>query len=178
MLFEMKIIRKNNIRFDENLFTFEDVKFNFEYLHYVDNLFFLNEPIYQHFLHENFTSLTLSMYESPGNLFGYPKALEKVGNFLESCNYKDSLKNELGHAYAVYSIIQLIRLCGNLNKDNHDIIYSFIDDYIRDPIMKTNLSFYEPTKGDSRIIPILIRFKLTRLLIRFCNKKAMRRYNT
>tara|TARA_B100000315_G_C14500717_1_gene552198 strand:- start:9 stop:1061 length:1053 start_codon:yes stop_codon:yes gene_type:complete len=175
-LFNTLNIRKNNIRFDENLYTFEDVKFNFEYLLYIDELFFLNKPIYHHVLLENFTSATFNMNENPEKLFGYQKALEKAGIFLGSHNLNDNLISELGHAYMVYTIIQLIRLCGQLTKNNYDAIYSFIDDFIRNPPTSTNIEFYKPSRGDSKIIPILIRFKLTKLLIQFCNNKAKQRY--
>ena len=82
----------------------------------------------------------------------------------------------MGHAYIVYTIIQLIRLCGQLTKNNYDVIYSFIDDFIRDSSIGKKIGFYKPSKGDSKIIPILIRLKLTKLLIQFCNNKAKQRY--
>ena len=176
-IFEMEIITKNNIRFDEDLHTFEDVKFNFEYLCYVNNLFFLNKPIYHHLLHEDFTSSSLSMYKKPEKLFGYRKALKEADNFLESYYGKNNLRDELGHAYTVYTIIQLIRLCGQLTKYNYERIYSFIENFIDNSAVKTNLKFYQPAKGDSKIIPILIKLKLIKFLIYFCNYKATQRYN-
>jgi len=104
--------------------------------------------------------------------------LEEAGNFLKS-HYEnnDDLKGKLRHAHTVYSIIQLIRLCGQLTKYNYERIYSFIENFIDNSAVKTNLKFYQPAKGDSKIIPILIKLKLIKFLIYFCNYKATQRYN-
>lgn len=42
-LFNRNIILKNNIRFDESLYLGEDAKFLLQYIHFIDNVFILNE---------------------------------------------------------------------------------------------------------------------------------------
>ena len=175
-LFELDIIKRNNIQFDENLHTFEDVKFNFEYLCHVNKLYFVNKPIYNHLIHDDYNSSSLNMWGNPAILFGYQQALKEANNYLKSFIDVDDLRCELGHAYTVYTIIQLIRLCGQLNVYNYKIIYGYIKIFIKNSEIKTSIKYYRPSKGDSRVIPKLIRLNLISLLICICNYKAKKRY--
>lgn len=47
---------------------------------------------------------------------------------------------------------------------------------INDSDVRHNLQFYSPTKGDSKIIPVLIKLKPVWLIILVCKYKANRRY--
>ena len=175
-LFESDVIKRNNILFDENLHTFEDVKFNFEYLCHVDNLYFVNKPIYNHLMHEDYNSSSLNMWGNPAILFGYQQALKEANNYLKISNDADDMRCELGHAYTVYTIIQLIRLCGQLNLYNYKLIYGYIKKFIKSSQIITNIKYYRPSKNDSRVIPKLISLKLICLLMCICNYKAKKRY--
>ena len=57
-LFKTSIIKDNDIYFNTNLRTFEDVAFNFHYLKYVEKIFFINKPLYNLLIHTNRLSAT------------------------------------------------------------------------------------------------------------------------
>ncbi len=175
-LFKSSIIKNNSIFFNANLRTFEDVAFNFNYLNYTNEIFFLKEAIYNHLIHDNYASATMMISDSPQNLFGYKDALVNIGNFLEKCNFDFDIRKAVGHAYISYTIIQLIRTCGQINSSNKEKIYEFIHKIIIDSNIRDNLQFYSPSKGDSRILPTLMKLKLVWPLILVCRLKAYRRY--
>ena len=175
-LFKCSIIKDNNLFYDVELRTSEDVAFNFNYLRYVEKVFFLNNPIYYHLVWDNYSSASMSFGADPESLFGYRKALAEVSNFLNSCNCDDNVSSEISHAYLSYTIVQLVRCCGQINKDNQKKIYKFIDNLIGEKRLRDSLRFYTPSGGDSRILPILIRLRLVWPIIWACRYKAYKRY--
>ncbi len=175
-LFKAVIIKEHNIVFDERLHTFEDVTFNFEYLKYTDRMFFLKRPLYNHLVHDNYASASLKIRRDPESLFGYRKAMARAAEFLEGCNAGIDVKREVGHAYTCYTIIQLVRTCGQINKENTATIRHFIKRFVHDPELAGHVPFYTPSKGDSRVLPILLKLKLARLIMLVCQYKARKRY--
>jgi len=175
-LFKAATIKEHNIVFDDRLHTFEDVAFNFEYLKYTDKMFFLKRPLYNHLVHDNYTSASLKICRDPESLFGYRKAMANAADFLEGCNAGIDVKREVGHAYTCYTIIQLVRTCGQINRENRATIQHFIKRLVHDPELAGHVRFYTPSKEDSRVLPILLKLKLARLIMLVCQYKACKRY--
>jgi len=175
-LFKASIIKNNNIFFPIDLKTFEDIVFNFDYLNYINEIFFIKKTIYNHLIHNNYASATMKLENNPEVLFGYPPALNKLNNYLKKYCSSDEITKKIGHAYICYTIIQLVRLCGQINKSNRKNIYRFIKEKINDPNLRNSLKFYLPSGDDSRILPILMRLKLIWPIIWVCKYKAYKRY--
>jgi glycosyltransferase involved in cell wall biosynthesis len=175
-LFKSSIIKNNNIYFNADLRTFEDVAFNFDYLNYTDKVFFLKETIYNHLIHNDYISATMAIGANPRKLFGYKQALTKMKDFLENCNSDADTRKEVGHADVCFTIIQLVRICGQIDDDNKKKIYELIDEIINDLNFRDNLQFYSPSRGDSRILPILMKLKLVWPIIWVSEYKAHKRY--
>lgn len=175
-LFKSSIIRDNNIYFDDNLRTFEDVAFNFDYLNYTKTISFFKKTIYNHLVSNNYASAAMAIGDNPERLFGYRQALIKIKSFLKNCVSDTDIEKEAGHADIFLAIIQLVRICGQINNSNKKKIYGFIRGIINDPSFRNNLRFYSPFKGDSKILPVLIKLKLIRSIIWVCRYKAFKRY--
>lgn len=175
-IFKTSTIKDNNIFFNTDLRTFEDVTFNFDYLKYTNKLFFKKEALYNHLVHDNYASATMKIYNNPRILFGYTQALAKAHDFLKNCCSNTDIRKEIGHAYICYTIIQLVRTCGQINNSNKKKIYEFIQELVNDSNLRDNLKFYSPSKGDSRILPILMKLELVWLIILVCKWKAYKRY--
>ena len=118
----------------------------------------------------------MALSSNPEKMFGFRQALTKAADFLVATGADSRTKQEVGHAYICYTIIQLIRVCGQFNKTNRQKIHELVRRIVNDPITRKNLDHYSPTKGDSRIIPFLIRLKLVWLIIFACKHKAESRY--
>lgn len=175
-LFRASIIRNNNILFDADLHTYEDVAFNFDYLKYTEEIFFLGEPIYNHLVHDNYTSARTMLGNNPLKLFGYIQALVNIRAFLENCRSGADIAREVGHAYIYLTIIQLVRLCGQVNRGNKRKMYEVVHKIINGPGSRENLKFYSPSKGDSRVLPVLMKLRLVWPIILVCKYKAYKRY--
>lgn len=175
-LFKASIVKRNNIFFDADLHTFEDVAFNFSYLRFADGVFYLAKGIYGHQIHDNYMSATMTITGDPKRMFGYGSALAEIGKFLEYGGSNADVKKEVGHAFVSLTIIQLVRICGQINNDNRKKIYELVRGTVCDPELRGNLACYSPTEGDSRILPVLMKLKLIRPITWVCLYKARRRY--
>lgn len=176
-LFKVSIIKENGILFDENLHTFEDVAFNFVFLKHTEKILFLKKCLYNHLVHDNYASASLKIGANPESLFGYRAAMAKAREFLLGCGLEaDDVQRAVGHAYTCYTIIQLIRMCGQLNDENRTAIYAFVKNLVNEGPLADSVRFYAPSKGDSRILPILFKLKCVRTILMVCRYKAQQRY--
>lgn len=174
-LFKASIIKNRGISFNPDLHTFEDVAFNFDYLNYANGAYFIKEAVYNHLVHDDYASATMAICGNPKKLFGYEKALNNISGFLKNCD-PAAIKKEVGHAHICLTIIQLVRTCGQIEKNNKKRILELIRDIVNDSSVRNNLQFYSPSKGDSRILPILMRLRFVWPIMIVCKYKAHRRY--
>lgn len=175
-LFRSSIIKQNRILFDPDLHTYEDVAFNFAYMKHADAAYYLKEELYNHRVHDNYMSATMMLSDNPKRMFGYGPALANIGEFLMASGSGEPIRPQVGHANICLTIIQLVRICGQVNRSNSRYIYSLIHSTISDPVIRGYLQCYAPTEGDSRIVPLLIRLRLVWPIIWVCRYKARKRY--
>ncbi len=175
-LFVSSIIKNNHIAFNPDLRTFEDVAFNFDYMKHVEHMVFLDEPVCAHLVHGNYGSATTKLTGRPDHLFGYRQALQSIKSFLIHFDAFEEARQELGHAYVVLTIIQLVRTCGQYNRDNRAVIHALVRDIVNDPFTRECLPCYTPSGRDSRVLPLLFKLKLTLPIVLVCKYKAQKRY--
>ena len=172
------IVVNNNIRFNSDLRTFEDVDFNFKYLRYVNTLVFVNDPLYRLSIHTDYFSATMRLVETPESLFGYREALRQAQKFLNEKQVEKSFEVTLLKAYVTYSIIQLIRLSIQQCSTNKQSILKFVNKLLQDPMLQQGLAVYTPKTGDSLIIPWLMRLGFSKVLVYICKRRGNKRYAT
>lgn len=175
-LFKSSIIKNRKIYFNPKLYTFEDVAFNFNYLKYTNAVFFLKKTIYNHNVNANYLSATMNLGCHPKKLLGYRQAFFNINVFLKNQISDAEIKKEIGHADISLTIIQLVRICGQINKDNKKKIFQFIRGIVNDVNFRDNLKDYSPRKGDSKVLPLLIKLKFLLPIIWICKYKAYKRY--
>jgi len=185
-LFKTSIIKDNKILFDTSLRTFEDVAFNFDYLRYVNKLYFVKKVLYNFLIHTDHLSATMKMCGAPGwgrgmcgapeTLFGYRAALRQARQFLRESEVDAPIREEIGEAYVRYTIIQLIRLCLQINTSNKASVHKFVRELVRDPMLRNGLRFYSANKGESKILPFLLKLKAARLIMWYSSYRAKKRY--
>ena len=175
-LFKTSIIKDNEIYFDTSLRTFEDVAFNFHYLKYVKEIFFVNKSLYNLLIHTDRLAATMNMNNDPKFLFGYQEALRQAKIFVSTYWDSKTVVQSISNAYVRYTIIQLIRLCLQINDQNKKEIHEFVRQIIRSNDLQTSLKFYKGFPEDSKILPALMRLKLSNLFIMACRRRARQRY--
>jgi len=175
-LFKTSIIKDNGVCFNPSLHTFEDVAFNFDYLKYVEKIFFIEQPLYNLLMHTDYLSATMNMRGNPSLLFGFQEALYKAKEFVGPHWSRLAVLESHGNAYVRYTIIQLIRLCLQIDNKNKKEIYRFIYNILHGAELQNSLQFYTASPGDSKLLPMLMRFRLSRFVMMFCEHRAKQRY--
>ena len=176
-LFNVSIIKKFDIAFNTELKIAEDVAFNFSYLKYVSTAYFISKVVYNHQKSANYNSLSMKLSEDFKDLFGYIDALTTIETFLLYKNPALEIRRDIGQCYIYQTALFMVRLCGQINRENRKQVYRFVKGLINDPVFVVNIKSYVPQKGNYRLIPFLMKYKRTWLLIFFCWKEARRIYN-
>ncbi len=179
-LYKLPIIRELGISANEDMRLFEDLVFNLEYLRHVDELAFVNEPLYVYVMHASHVSASMSILNGDSLLHDMGVFKSKVGGFFHRPDVASAIKNgidrEIGHALVHYAIIFFVRSCRLLNKENRPRIHSEIGKMLEGGPLADSLPCYSPSKGNSRLLPFLMRLKLTGLVMLACKYKAYKRY--
>lgn len=178
-LYKLSIIKDNNILAREDMRLFEDFVFNLEYLKHISKIVFVNKPLYVYVMHGSHISASMSIIDSDSlshdmNIFR-TKAMEFFRLVAGQTDGFDA-EREIGHTLIHYAIIFMVRSCRLATRDTKQKIRREINKLINAPVFMESLMYYSPTKGNSRILPLLARFKLVGSIILYCKYKAYRRY--
>ena len=158
---------------------FEDFVFNMEYLIHTKDIVFDNDPLYVYVMHDTHVSASMSIVNADSLLHDMNIFKLKTSEFLSRYNdiiNNSDIKREIGHALIHYVIIFLVRSCRQINNQNRKMIFDEITKLVNAPILREILPYYFPSKGNSRILPILIKLKLVRLLMIVSKYKSYKRY--
>ncbi len=178
-LFKLSVIKKHFLRFVKDMRICEDVLFNFDYMRHGQKAVYVNAPTY-HYRFGNPTSaaMVFSLKDNTPLLFYKDIWIAYYGilKFVE--NFSNNPENEtiqqvtrLGHIS--HSIVLLVRACGCTAREP---LLKLVRQMVQDPVVQKNLKYYAPQKGQSRLIPILLRMKFVLLLIFICRYKYNKRY--
>ena len=72
--------------------------------------------------------------------------------------------------------IYLDKIIKIVNDQNKKEIHEFVRQIIRSNDLQTSLKFYKGFPEDSKILPALMRLKLSNLFIMACRRRARQRY--
>lgn len=179
-LYDMSIIKQRNLMFRENMRLFEDFVFNLDYMCCTDKTVFVNDDLYTYTMHNRHVSTSMAIIDSNSLLRDMHVFREKTLAFLTppehgAMNETDARK-AIGHALAHYVIIFTIRSCRLITRHNKRRIRDEIRNVVNADIFRESLGHYQPSGGNSRIIPLLMRLRIIRPLIFFCKRRATKRY--
>jgi len=97
-------------------------------------------------------------------------------------NYKKysmiNINKEIGHALVHYLIIFIIRSCRQKTIENQRKLSNEIDRMLNSNFFINNFRWYTPSKGNSKLIPLMMKLQFINLLIYYCNYRSNRRYGT
>jgi len=175
-LYKTAIIKSNCILFNEEMQFGEDVVFNFEYLKCTNEILFVNQALYNYTVQNNYNSASMSISD---NLFHNLNMIRiKASEFLELSGTMSpsGIRKETGHAFVHLIIVHLVRICGQITHDNRKRIYNLIKKIVNNSVFKDSLQVYSPSKGNSKILTLLMKFRLVSLFMLVSRRIAHKRY--
>jgi glycosyltransferase involved in cell wall biosynthesis len=179
-LFRSAILKGNKVKFKEELQTAEDVAFNFDYLRSAETVYFINNIIYNHQKLGTYDSLSMRLVEdNPRSLFGYIPALDSVREFLRhGSNSAVQVGKAIGHCYIYQIVLLMVRVCGQLNRNNMYKIYGLVHELIHDSDFRSYIKGYIPAEGNYKLIPFLMKLKFVWPVIAVSWYEAHKLYGT
>jgi len=175
-LFKTDVMRRAGVRFDESMRSYEDVKFNFDYLQHCTNVYLSDALTYRFLVRTDYSSLTFEIGNDPSTLLGYNQALGRIADYVRENAPEVDFEADLATAVVSLSVIQSIRICVNLNRDNFCLIYETMKQLVNEALLQQSFACYEAKPGHSRLIPFLMEHRLVLPLMLACARRGRQRY--
>jgi glycosyltransferase involved in cell wall biosynthesis len=169
-LFRTSIIRSKRVLFNPELRIFEDIDFNVRYLCHANSASYIRNKLYRYTnsLDSGATTYGLSAYP-----LGYKPALKGIQRLLIASNVPATkVQMAVGNALVYSAIRTMIALFRHGQRISLWKKRRVISQIVNDVDVRDNLKYYIPVKGDSKIIPGLIRLKLTSVIVAICLYKV------
>ena len=174
-LFKRDIISELNLRFDENMRTYEDLKFIYQLASVVDNLTFIPTTVYNYRIHSNGNNISMGIFPNHNrlmDLFPFYKTMKLVlsqGGATDMAIADNCMVN--------LAIIHIVRLCHSMTLGNMPLVYKHVDELMKKEEFTAAIKNYDASKpGRSKLMPILMRFRITVFILLLGKIKALRRY--
>jgi glycosyltransferase involved in cell wall biosynthesis len=175
-LFDAAVIRENHLSFNEAMHVFEDADFNFKYLKFVNTMAYIAAHSYYYTYMVYYISASTRITDHPEKIFDHFIALESLSDLFLPERPGQTREQIVGHACVSLTIIQLVRLCGQGNAHNGTEIMGLLRRMVDEPLLRKSLLYYLPMRGESKLVPSLMKYRMVKAIMLICRYKARQRY--
>ncbi len=172
-LFRASILKDKQVLFNPSLRIFEDIDLNIRYLRDAGSVSYIKSKIYIYTGWPNAGATASAIRSYP---LAYKSALSTIQSFLSARGVPAAkLERDIGNAHVYFAIRIMIALFRHGQRISIWKARELVSMIVSDPDLRNNLGYYSPARGDSRIIPQLIRLNLTAATMAVCLYKARKR---
>jgi len=179
-LYRHEAIRQHGIEANADMRLFEDFAFNLDFLGATRSWVFVNAPVYVYVLRAHHASASMAILNAHQLISDMGAARRRLDMLLKKLSVDDltekMIMKEAGHMLIHYAIIFLVRTCRHFEADHRAPILREIRALIESDILQESLPHYRPSRGASRVLPLLMRLKFPWLLAVVSRMKGIRRY--
>lgn len=171
-LYKTSIIKNNQLLFDTNVHMYEDIKFVCGYYKLIKSMFYCSETVYTY--RSFHSALSAGSLGVVGNPTCFKQAVNYFADYLNSSNVDpDLIQRAVKHSLVSFAIRGMISIIfanglGSVFKNRR-----LISRIIEDSDVRMALIHYTPiSKSESRVLPVLIKFRLILLALIVCMIKV------
>ena len=175
-LYKSSIIKDNGIWFDPKMKLFEDFVFNLKYFEHVRSVHFINEGFYRYIIHPGIASASMRIINADSLLSDIERCCDATSKFFSYNKDFETIMSELKHTMIYYIMIFIIRTCGQITEDNWEKIQWEIGKMVNSDFVKNGLKHYHTPEHGSKLLPVLMKWKLTKLIMMVARQKYKERY--
>ena len=167
-LYKTTYIKKNNLKFKENIDQLEDVNFNLNCLKFSPKVMYINRAIYCYTKNSGESNLSKMSGGRVMNISGVVRALYAIKNILKDdascCN-----KGYRYHLYATTFVLWLLRASRESN--NFLLIYKLFLSYCSKNYVRLSMKYYVKLASNDHLIPVLLRYNIPSIALTYCKFK-------
>ena len=165
-LFKTSIIKTNFIRFNTQLKIFEDTLFLMDYLCHCNSVQYVRKHVYNFYVNEH-PSSERNIYLDP---LRFKTATSAVCYYLIKHGINTiPLAGQANVSFAIRQMIRYFSLDACCDKKQiRELIKTIVNDYD----IQRGLKYFKPREGDSKLIPLLMKWKLITPLMWACKARA------
>lgn len=166
-LYDLNLVKNNNIRFNEALSQLEDINFNYQYLMHGNKVAYKYAFIYHHRISSSSKSLSTLTGTEENAVKKYLIAFSAIESFLKKHNHEALVqpKKEVSHLFITTLVITTIRLCKKMIHTPSLETYNKIAAISKSPEVASRLKFYTRGSNESMLIPIALKTNIPLLLV-------------
>ena len=176
-LFKHSIIQNIQLRFDEEMWTYEDLKFVFQLASAAEKLSFVPEKVYHYRIHNTGKNISMGIFSNHNrlmDLFSFYKTMIKI---LSASNSVEANTGIADNCMVNLAIIHIVRYCQWMNFNNILIVYRHVRSLVKNDEFTAALKNYDGNKpGRSKLMPLLMRKRLYIAILLLGKYKAIKRY--
>ncbi len=165
-LYDLNLVKSNNVQFNEELSQLEDVNFNYQYLIHCNKVAYKNTFIYHHRISSSSQSLSTLTGTEENAIKKHLIAFSAIESFLKKYDNEALIqsKKEISHLFITTVIITTIRLCKKMIATPTIETYNKLAVISKSPEVASRLKFYTRGSNESMLIPIALKTNITLLL--------------
>ena len=173
-LFRRSIIEKFQIRFNETMKTFEDLKFLYRFTANAEKMCFVPKMVYNYRIHANTRNLSMNVSQKHDRLNDIFCFYEEMLSFSKLVGIP---VGDADNCMINLAIIHIVRHCRNLNIANFILLHRQVGNLIGKRDFAAAIENYDSSPpGRSKLMPFFMRHKLTIPLLLLGKYKAWKRY--
>ncbi len=161
-LYNLNIVKDNDVCFNENLSQLEDVNFNYQYLLYCNNIAYKNSFIYHHHISSTSQSLSTMMGTETNAIQKNLLAFSAIEHFIDLHDDEELINSEeeVSHLFITTMIITIIRLCKSMMRTPSINTYKTISAISKSPDISKKIKFHTPGPDESLLIFYALKTKI------------------
>lgn len=177
-LYKTNILRENNIQFSEKTWFADDSIFTLDYVSLASKMAIVKNTVLFYRDYDESTSISSRVTEGEPILRDAQLFFNAAVRFMTTNNICDLEQAKKRSAWKIVGniIIKLIKSSKDLNKENRSLLLREISTIIKSPFTQELLNSYQPKVGNSKLLPLAMRLKFSRLVLYLCHRRALKRY--
>lgn len=174
-LYKRNFLSRYRLKFPEDIFFSEDDYFEIDYLDKCNKIYYLQKPLYHYHIYAPTLRKSLVNSYVRTRFDDYKRIYLKLSSWLSANSTSEALK-KCKHNFADRVILTCILLCRYDTPYASKELYAKLKEITEDAAVVEAMKYYKRKKGNSLLIPLLIKAKLPFLLMHYASIRASRRY--
>lgn len=178
-LYKTALLRENDLQFSEKTWFADDSIFTLEYVSLANKMAIVKNAVLFYRDYDETVSISSRITEGEPILRDAQLFFDAAVKFMTVNNICDLEGAKKRTAWKVVGniIIKMIKSTKDLTGESRSLVLREIRAIVNSSFTQELLKSYQPKPGDSKLLPLAMRLRFTRLVLYLCHQRALTRYS-